>query len=422
MTKISQIDRLKTFEVELMKEHKTQLELHRVQGEHDGRRNLPAVEDEIAPPQEGQIMAFYHTKKEELRSLVTQLLHEILDTEWRPAIIELSSWSQDQVDQDIHRAQIIQDRKIKELSEKHFDTLKAIENDLAYMKAKREVEAAENRLKAAANKVGRFELYHKIKPLWAIFIAAIVGATEIPLNNQVFTVFKDSSMMTTFLLSCSLVVMMTIISHLTGRLFRQAGEQKVNYFIGGILCLCVVLLSYYVAELRFEVIKSDTTVGVPFFFMLNLLLFAASAMASYYAHDPSILLTNAHNALQKTQRKYASVLTKFEGEIRNEVMRFQQEKERAQFEFYVFEAEKNASKSTLSKRVHEATSAHNQVLKMGQGIERTLEALSHEVVLARRETNLTFRTNHAQPKSWKSPLPGLQLSLNNIEQLKWDGG
>jgi hypothetical protein len=422
MTKLMQVDRLKTFEVELMKEHKIQLELHRVQGEHDGRRNLPAVEDEIAPPQEGQIMAFYNTKKEELRSLVTQLLHDILDNVWRPAFIGLSSWSQDQADQDIQRGQIIRDRKIKELSEKHFDALKAIENDISYMKAKREVEAAENRLKAAANKVGRFELQQKIKPFWAIMTAIVIGLAEVPLNNQVFTILRDPNMLMTFLLSLSLVIVVPLTAHHTGRLLRQGSEQKVSYFIGAFLSALVVTLSYYVAELRFDAMKGAPEASIPFFFILNILFFTGGTIASFLAYDPSILLSTSHHALQKIQRKYASVLTKFEGEIRNEVLSFQQKKERIQFEFSAFEAEKNASKSTLSKRVHEATSAHNQVLKMGQGIERTLEALSHEVVLARRETNLTFRTNHAQPKSWKSPLPGLQLSLNNIEQLKWDGG
>ncbi|MCC6283649.1 MAG: hypothetical protein IT262_23795, partial [Saprospiraceae bacterium] len=109
----------------------------------------------------------------------------------------------------------------------------------------------------------------------------------------------------------------------------------------------------------------------------------------------------------------------FEAEIRKETDRYQQEKEEIQREFSRAESEAQNRQSALQQKVHEATALYNQILSIGQGLERAQQTQSHAIILSRREENLKFRTNHAQPKSWSMALPGLSLSLQEVPEMTW---
>ncbi|MCC6280257.1 MAG: hypothetical protein IT262_06650 [Saprospiraceae bacterium] len=412
------MERLQAMEQQLLQDHLRQMEQHRTKGEHDGRRNLPAVADETIPPQERQVIAVYQSKADEVNGLVRQLLYDVKYSKWQPAVTELLQWSQPWVDQQIGQATQLRDRRLSESAENHFDRLKVLENAPSYSRAKSDLEAAENRLNTVAGRLGRYEMHHKIAPFWAVAIAVAIGLLEIPLNLQTFFVFRDSVLMT--LLFClSLVVIMPILAHITGRFFRQGSERRSYYFIASAMSLAVIVFSFFAGQLRTERIENAPEVSSPFFITINILFFIAAAMASFLAHDPSVSLSDAHRGVSRERRRHAGTLAHFEAEIRKETDRYQQEKEEIQREFSRAESEAQNRQSALQQKVHEATALYNQILSIGQGLERAQQTQSHAIILSRREENLKFRTNHAQPKSWSMALPGLSLSLQEVPEMTW---
>ncbi len=413
------IDELLDFEKLISREYALTLQQNRTQGEQDGRRNLPAVSDDTIPPQEQQLLAIFQSKVEEVSGVVRYMLHEVKHTRLQPALTALQHWSPAEVAGQIGQARQTRDERLEVAAENHFDRLKVLENTPAYSRAKQDIEAAENRLNATAQHLGRYELFHKISPFWAVTIAVSIGILEIPLNNRVFAMFREPNTTMTLLLSLSLVVVMPIIAHIGGRLFRQGGERRSNYFVAAALSLGVVMLSYFAALLRTDAIKDAPDASTPFFLVLNLLFFAAAAVASFQAHDPSIALSDAHRAVRKARRQHRPVLADSEKQIQAETTRYQQEKEDIQQEFSRHETAALNSQQTLQKDAHEAMALYNQILSVGQGLERTLQTYSHAVILSRREENLKFRTNHAQPQCWKAPLPPLDLSLRQLTEIDW---
>lgn len=418
MDKLIYIERLRAFEQQLLQDHLRQLEINRALGEQDGRRNLPAITDETMPPDERNMLAHYQSKVEEVGGNVRQLLYDIKDRQWQSAVTELYNWSESWVAQQVRNAKQARDRHLEESSEIHFDNLKALENAPPYSRAKTDIEASENRLQQVSRQVGRYELHQKIKHFWAITIATIIGILEVPLNYKTFFIFRDSLPMT-LLFSLSLVVVMPVIAHSAGRLSRQASERPAYYIISIALSLGAVVLSYFASELRSDVLTQAPAASVPFFFTVNLLFFIAAAIASFLAHDPSILLSDAHRAVRLKRRQHGSTLAKFENLILEETERFQQKKEDIQRIFSLAESAAQNRAQVVQGTIHDATALYNQVLAIGQRLEREQQAFCHAAILCRREQNLKFRTNHAQPLAWHAPLPELTLSLHLVLELKW---
>lgn len=418
MENLTYIDRLHAFERQLHEDHIRQLEQNRAFGEQDGRRNLPAVSDETMPPDERNMLARYQSRVETVAGMVRQMLHDIKDRRWQSAVTEMDQWSEAWVAQQVRNALQVRDRLLEESLDIHFDNLKALENAPPFSRAKTDIEAAENRLQGISRHLGRYELHQKIRPFWAIAIAVIIGILEVPLNYKTFFVFRDSLLMT-MIFSLSFVVVMPVIAHSAGRLFRQAGERPAYYLIACALSLGAVVLSHFASELRTDVLKDAPAASVPFFFTVNMLFFMAAAIASFLAHDPSIALSDAHRAVQQAQRRHARTLASFEEQIRAETDRYQQKKEGIQQTFSQAEAAAQNRLSVVQQSIHDATALYNQVLALGQRLEREQQAYCHAAILCRREENLKFRTNHAQPVAWRAPLPELALSLHLIPELKW---
>lgn len=418
MDNLNYIERLRDFEQQLHQDHLRQVEQNRVFGEQDGRRNLPAVSDEIMPPDERNMLARYQSRVEAVSGTVRQMLFDIKDRLWQSAVTEMNQWSETWVAQQVRNALLVRDRLLQESRDIHFDNLKALENAPSFARAKADIGAAENRLQEVSRIVGRYELHQKIKPFWAIAIAVIIGMLEVPLNYKTFFVFRDSLLMT-MIFSLSFVVVMPVIAHSAGRLFRQAGERPAYYLISFALSLGAVVLSYFAGELRTDVLPDVPAASKPFFFTVNMLFFMAAAIASFLAHDPSIALSDAHRAVQQAHRRHARTLASFENRIREETELFQQSKEGIQRNFSQAEAAAQNRLRIVQQTIHDATALYNQVLALGQRLEREQQAFCHAAILCRREENLKFRTNHAQPAVWRAPLPELAMSLHLVPELKW---
>ena len=50
---------------------------------------------------------------------------------------------------------------------------------------------------------------------------------------------------------------------------------------------------------------------------------------------------------------------------------------------------------------------YNKILAFCQGMERKINMRYKEAIFNYRDTNLTFRNNHKQPKSWGEIVPDL---------------
>lgn len=411
---ILHVDSLIALEASLAREHSEIILQAEQKGEQDGRRNLPAVAGEGIPPFEKQLLSKYQTFAEHVAQEVRQQLHDIHDRQLLTAKEAFEHCTEAEVQRQIQQAALTRDRHLQEAESNHLDALKELENEPAYEHAKRAIQQAVTRLRIVADRIGRYELHRKVRPGWGYTVMSLIGFSELWVNQQAFYVFKGDKI-DTLLLALSMVVLMPIAAHVTGGWLRQGGERRAYYGMATVLSTVITVLCYYTAHIRSD--SPQFNLITIFFFVLSTALFLSGVAISFLAHDPSPSFAAAYQTLRQTRRRYARTLLHYEAAKRAEISRYQQKKEHIQNEFTLAEAKALGQKQALSETIHHATSAYNQVLRMGQGLEKTMQHRSHEVIHHYRDANLTFRTNHAQPNCWQEPLPGLALSLNQLSEI-----
>jgi hypothetical protein len=410
-------------EKDLQKEHAKCLENCYKKGEEDGNRNLPTINDENITPFEHSLIAKYQSYIERVFTVGKQGLDEIHDQRVRPLEEKIASRGESLIKDETDQAQIEKERKLKEADDNHDDRKKDIENSPDWRATRREHEKVEKRFNEIAARVGREELHIQFRPFWAYILLILgIGIAEIPLNYQVFLEFRETPLLT-LIMSFVLVITLPFLAHGSGKFLKQGRENKTYFVLLAIAVFFILAISYYTAELRTNYLS---TKGISIerlatdrwtFFLIGLILYFVGFIASYFAHDASMELSEIHDRYHRVKTEYDRTQKRIHDEIKNEKERHTTEREEAQNKFTQKKHEISSRIENWKKALHDARGEHDKMLNYSRGLERKIHQNCLEAIHHYRDTNLTFRTNHAQPKAWAHKLPDLSFRFSDYPEL-----
>lgn len=165
---------------------------------------------------------------------------------------------------------------------------------------------------------------------WALII--FLGIGEFPLNTVVFRLFGEPEVLT-YIMASTLAITIPLLGLFMGLHMRQSMPRKAgNIIVGLVLPISVGSALFAISLLRTSYVAStsspDGIVSSPgqmeyILFSLNLLVFFAAFVSSFFAHDPDEKLDVYHSALVFLDRKrntirenLFSTSTRLNGEIK----------------------------------------------------------------------------------------------------------
>ncbi len=403
-----------TLEGVLAKNHQLQLQKSKEKGEEDGKRNLPSVDDTFTTPIEQEIRSKYQAEVESLYQNGSQVLNELEENRFKQVCQELDELNETRLNEMLDEAEREKDRKLEELNVNHLDTVKDIENSPHFQLEKKRFDKIKNRWEQVSEKYHRQETNIQFKPYWAYILLLLgIGIAEFPLNNQVFISFRETPLLT-LIMAGVLVITLPFLAHAAGKLLKQVKERSIYPFLFIILFLTVGSISYFTALLRTNYLGE---LGVPAqqlfldqwtFFTIGLILFMVGTVASFFAHDSS----NEFHEVYKKYHKEEELFMKLQREVSHkrssEKEYFDVERKRIQKQYSDKAEELKNRLQHLKDKKNEISGNFTKVLAFCQGMERKINNRYKEAIFNYRDTNLTFRNNHQQPRSWAELVPDLE--------------
>jgi len=402
-----------TLEIKLAENHRQQLNRSKEKGEEDGKRNLPSVDDDFTTPVEQEIRNKYQAEVEALYQTGQQALNDLSEKRLKSVEQELGELDKEKINVLIAEAKKAKNEQLEELNTNHLDTVKDIENSPHYQDGKKRFEKIRSRWEQVTEKFDRQELNIQFKPYWAyILLLFAIGIAEFPLNNQVFISFRETPLLT-LIMAGVLVITLPFLAHAAGKILKQVKERGIYPFVFILLFFTVVSISYFTALLRTNYLSE---LGVQedqlfldqwTFFTIGIILFMVGAMASFFAHDSSHEFASVFKKYHYEEEQFLKLQKEVSDKRAIEKERFDTERKRVQKEFSEkVEVLKNKLQNLKSEKT-EIQGNYNKILAFCQGMERKINSHYKEAIFNYRDTNLTFRNNHRQPKSWGELLPDL---------------
>ena len=402
-----------TLASDLAHNHQQQLQKSKEKGEEDGKRNLPSVDDDFTTPVEQEIRSKYQAEVEALYQNGRQVLNDLEENRYKQVNQELNELNETKTQEQLKQAEGEKDRKLEELNINHLDTVKDIENSPHYQLEKKRFEKIKNRWEKVSEKHNRQETNIQFKPYWAyIFLLFGIGIAEFPLNNQVFISFRETPLLT-LIMAGVLVITLPFLSHAAGKLLKQVKERSIYPVLFIILFLTVGTISYFTALLRTNYLGE---LGVPeeqlildqwTFFTIGIILFLVGTVASFFAHDSSNEFHEVYKKFHKEEEQFLILQKEVSEKRTNEKEHYDAERKRIQKEFDLKAEDLKNKLRELKTKKTEITGNYNKVLAFCQGMERKINSHYKEAIFNYRDTNLTFRNNHKQPKAWGDLVPDL---------------
>ncbi len=402
-----------TLEEKLTQDHKNQLKQSKEKGEEDGKRNLPSVDDDFTTPVEHEIRSKYQAEVEALFQNGRQVLDELKEKNYKSATQELSELDAEKIETLIGEAESKRDRKLDELNLNHLDTVKDIENSPHYQVGKKRFEKIKNRWDEVSEKHNRQELNIQFKPYWAyVLLLFAIGIAEFPLNNQVFISFRETPLLT-LIMAGVLVITLPFLAHASGKILKQVKERGIYPFVFIVLLLTVATISYFTALLRTNYLSE---LGVPeaqlfldqwTFFTIGIILFLVGTVASFFAHDDSNEFSEVYKRYHKEESEFFVLQKEVSDKRTLEKNNFDTERKQIQQEYSKTTDELKNRLQNLKTTKSQVAGNYNKVLAFCQGMERKINNHYKEAIYNYRNTNLTYRNNHKQPKSWGALVPDL---------------
>jgi len=412
-----------TLEEKLSINHQSRLIQSKEKGEEDGKRNLPSVDDDFTTPVEHEIRNKYQAEVEALFQNGRQVLDDLQEKNYNSVKRELSELSPEKIEKLIGEAETNRDRKLEELTVNHLDTVKDIENSPHFQTEKKRFDKIKNRWEEISAKHNRQELNIQFKPYWAYIVLLLgIGIAEFPLNNQVFVSFRETPLLT-LIMAGVLVITLPFLAHAAGKILKQSKERKIYPFVFIVLLMAVSSISYFTALLRTNYLGE---LGVPAeqlfldqwtFFTIGIILFLVGTIASYFAHDDSNEFAEVYKKFHIEESKFLILQKAVSDKRAAEKEHFDTERKAIQREYSASTSELKNKLETLKTKKNEVSGNYNKVLAFCQGMERKINSHYKEAIYNYRDTNLTYRNNHKQPKSWGELLPDLNGYFANISEL-----
>jgi hypothetical protein len=403
-----------TLESELAKNHQHQLQKSKEKGEEDGKRNLPSVDDDFTTPIEQEIRSKYQAEIEGLYQNGRQVLNELKENTFKQVNEELSELDETKITELLNEVENEKTKKLEELTLNHLDTVKDIENSPHYQLEKKRFDKIKNRWEEVSEKHKRQESNIQFKPYWAYILLLFgIGIAEFPLNNQVFISFRETPLLT-LIMAGVLVITLPFLAHAAGKLLKQVKERSIYPILFFILFLTVGTISYFTALLRSNylgelgVAEEQLLLDQWTFFTIGVILFMVGTIASFFAHDSSNEFHEVYKKYHREEEQFLKLQKEVSDKRAAEKENFDAERKRIQNECSEkTEALKNKLQRLKSKKT-EITGNYKKVLAFCQGMERKINNHFKEAIYNYRDTNLTYRNNHKQPKAWGELVPDLK--------------
>ncbi len=403
--------------------HQNQLLKSKNKGEEDGKRNLPSVDDEFTTPVEFELRNKYQAEIELLYQNGKQVLEDLEDNRFNSITQSLGELSESKIQQQVEEAEKMRDLKLKEISENHLDTVKDIENSPHYQDSKKRFEKIQSRWEQVTAKHKRHELNIQFKPYWAYILLLFgIGIAEFPLNNQVFVSFRETPLLT-LIMAGVLVITLPFLAHAAGKILKQVKERKIYPLIFIVLLLTIVSISYLTALLRTNYLAE---LGVPegqlfldqwTFFTIGIILFLVGTVASFFAHDDSNEFVEVYKKYHKEEKEFLALQKEINSKREAEKQNYDREKKQIQNQFSKNSEDLKNKLQKLASEKTEITGNYNKILAFCQGLERNINNNFKEAVYNYRDTNLTYRNNHKQPKAWQQNLGDLNSYFSEMKSL-----
>lgn len=413
-----------TLEEKLTDNHQNQLKQSKEKGEEDGKRNLPSVDDDFTTPVEHEIRSKYQAEVEALFQNGRQVLDELKEKNYKSANQELNELSTEKIEKLIKEAENNRDRKLEELNINHLDTVKDIENSPHYQVGKKRFDKIKNRWDEVSEKHNRQELNIQFKPYWTyILLLFAIGIAEFPLNNQVFISFRETPLLT-LIMAGVLVITLPFLAHASGKILKQVKERGIYPFLFIVLLLTVSAISYFTALLRTNYLGE---LGVPeaqlfldqwTFFTIGIILYLVGTIASFFAHDDSNEFSEVYKKYHKEEEEFFVLQKEVSNKRLEEKNSFDAERKQIQKEYSKTTEELKNRLQNLKTTKSEVAGNYNKVLAFCQGMERKINSHYKEAIYNYRDTNLTYRNNHKQPKSWGELLPDLNGYFAEVTKIR----
>ena len=403
-----------TLESDLTTKHERQLQNGKDKGEEDGKRNLPSVDDDFTTPVEQQIRSKYQAEVEALYQNGCQVLNDLKENNLKQVNQELEELSEKQIQNLLEEREKEKNRTLDELNSNHLDTVKDIENSPHYQLEKKRFDKIKDRWEFVSQKYGRQETNIQFKPYWAYVLLLFgIGIAEFPLNNQVFISFRETPLLT-LIMAGVLVITLPFLAHAAGKLLKQVKERSIYPFLFIVLFLTVACVSYFTALLRTNYLEE---LGVPTaqlaldqwtFFTIGIILFMVGTVASFFAHDSSNEFYEVYKKYHREEKQFLILQKEVSKNRAIEKEAFDTERKRIQNDYTKLTGELKSKLRNLQNRKTEITGNYNKILAFCQGMERKINMNYKEAIFTYRDTNLTFRNNHKQPKAWGEMVPDLK--------------
>lgn len=413
-----------TLESKLAENHRLQLSKSKEKGEEDGKRNLPAVDDDFTTPVEHEIRNKYQAEVEALYQTGQQALNDLSEKRLKTVEQELTELDQKKIEELLSEAETAKNHQINELNINHLDMVKDIENSPHYQTGKKRFEKIRTRWEQVTAKHNRHELNIQFKPYWAYILLLFgIGIAEFPLNNQVFISFRETPLLT-LIMAGVLVITLPFLAHASGKVLKQSKERSIYPFVFVALFLTVGTISYFTALLRTNYLselgvqESQLFLDQWTFFTIGIILFMVGAMASFFAHDSSHEFATVYRKYHQEEEQFMQLQKEVSDKRAVEKEHFDAERKRIQKEFSEKVDKLKNKLQYLKSQKTEIQGDYNKILAFCQGMERKINSHYKEAIFNYRDTNLTFRNNHKQPKSWGELLPDLNGHFANSGESK----
>jgi|SaaInl1SG_22_DNA_1037389.scaffolds.fasta_scaffold01994_4 cation transport ATPase len=409
---------------ELIKDfHKDQIKKQKEKGHEDGIRNMPNVEDTEITPHEHSIVSKYQGLLAKIFRTGRPDLDEYHDKEYVPLVQELEQLTDDKKEELTQDLENNHSKVLKNLEANYYDNRQDNHNDLTLRNLKKDLQKAEDTFDEKSKILDRKTLNTQFKPYWAYLALIIVlGIAEIPMNNQVFTSFRETPLLT-YIMSLVLVIAIPFLSHTSGKLIRQYKEQKQAKFLVPIIVIIITVLTYFTSILRVKYLATkgvsaselDTDFWV--FFILGLVLYLVGLLASYFAHDSSVDFPEIYKNYHTLKKDLTTKQKEIDIEDKRLTSEYQKQREQEQNRYNTELKSLQKNKDTLFRKIQNIAGSHDKILNSYKGLELMIEQFMNETIQAYRDHNWRSRNNHAQPVSWQKELPKLECYFENYNEL-----
>lgn len=391
-------------------------------GEQDGAFNLPSQEDTQLSPNESVIKSEYQKLIADCWNIGKPYL-DAPHLEYQSFSDKLKEIEENEDNIIEKEKAILEERKQNQLEEIH-QSFKGRETELEQYESlvKRDYLLSKQNLHDAQIKVGRTTpLIHFKSKFWYIVLLLAIGISEVPLNLQIFQKFGEAFFIT-IIMASSLAISIPVLAHFTGVFLKQRKEKK-EYF--GIAVFCILLFvifnfgvsifrAYVLAE---NVAQESDNLNIVIFTSLNLILFVIGVLASYFRHDESYELENAHKDFQKEKKKY----DKAQISIQNRQKLIANEKHSQTNQVHLTYEEElrriNNLRAGFIHRKQQAIQLYDEILNSFKSLEALIEA-NYQISIGKyRAANLRHRSNPQAPQPWASQEIPLSKAFSGCEEL-----